>query len=72
MDTETSLYKDTKKNTTDDQDYKMRFIYKALLNGWKVKMINDRTFEFTNDNKRVQEQYIFHDFLENFLDSNIC
>ena len=72
MDTETSLYKDTKKNTTDDQHYKMRFIYKALLNGWKVKMINDRTFEFTNDNKRVQEQYIFHDFLENFLDSNIC
>ena len=72
MDIETSSDRDTKKNTDTVQYYKMRFIYNALLNGWKVKMINDRTFEFTNNNKRVQEQYIFHDFLENFLDSNIC
>ena len=72
MDIETSSDKDTKKNTDTVQYYKMQFIYNALLNGWKVKMINDRTFEFTNNNKYVREQYIFHDFLENFLDSNIC
>lgn len=68
MNTESSL------DNKDDIDiyYKMSFIYKALLNGWKVKMINDNTFEFTNNNKIIKKQYILQDFLENFVNSNIC
>lgn len=69
MDTMPSLDRDIKEDST--VYYKMLFIYKALLNGWKVKMINNNTFEFTNNNKHIKEQYILHDFLENFLNNNI-
>jgi hypothetical protein len=72
MDTETSLDRDNKEETDEDITiYKMSFIYKALLNGWKVKMMNDNTFEFTNNNKSIKKQYILHNFLENFVNSNI-
>ena len=70
MDTDTSLNK--KKDIDILLYYKMTFIYNALLKGWKVKMLDDSTFEFTNNNKEIKEKYKLHDFLENFLNSNIC
>jgi len=60
---------DTQKDSTTY--YKMLFIYRALLNGWKVKMINENSFEFTNSNNSIKKHYISDKFLENFVNSNI-
>ena len=58
---------------TDIEMHKALFIYRALKNGWTVRMLPDGSFEFEKGRQKTSdlglENYI-ENFVKNFLNIN--
>jgi hypothetical protein len=48
---------------------KMLFIYKALKDGWSVKMVENNVFEFQKDKKN--QQFNLDNYVNNFIMKNM-
>lgn len=48
---------------------KMLFIYKALKDGWSVKMVENNVFEFEKDKKN--QQFNLNNYVNNFIMKNM-
>jgi len=48
---------------------KLIFIYKALKDGWSVKMIENNVFEFKKDKKN--QQFDLDNYVNNFIIKNM-
>ena len=51
--------------------YKMTFVYNAVLNGWTVKKLKDKKFEFSKNKEEIKKEFYLDNFLEKFVDSNL-
>ena len=51
--------------------YKMNFIYNAILDGWEVKILSNKKFEFKNNSKEIRKQFYIEGFLDNFVENHI-
>lgn len=48
---------------------KMLFIYKAVQDGWTVKMLGNKTFEFQKN--KENQQFDLDNYLHTFIEKNL-
>ena len=52
---------------TDIEVHKALFIYRALKNGWVVRMLPDGRFEFEKERHRTTSDVCLDNYIENFV-----
>lgn len=60
-----------KLNIDLDSLYKMNFIYNAILDGWEVKRLSNKKFEFKNNNKEIRKEFFLESFLDKFVENHV-